>query len=95
VSFYGLHFNTNEWQRPREFLPDRFDPEHPLYLTPSGKKRNSASWCPFFGGQRICFGKTFAENDMKIIATYFTQYFDLEFVDKEKYKDSYPIAQFL
>ena len=72
VSFIGLHFNSNEYQRPREFLPDRFDSSHPLYLTPGGKKRSSASYTPFFGGQRICFGKTFAENDMKIIATYFT-----------------------
>ena len=72
VSFVGLHFNTSEWQRAREFLPDRFDSTHPLYLTPNGKKRCSSSYTPFFGGQRICFGKTFAENDMKIIASYIT-----------------------
>lgn len=94
VTFIGLHFNTSQWQRASEFLPERFDSTHPLYLTPDGKKRCSASYSPFFGGQRICFGKTFAENSLKMISSYMTQYFDMEFVDKEKYANSYPIAQF-
>ena len=33
---------SKEWQRPREFLPDRFDPNSPLFLTPDGKKRKPA-----------------------------------------------------
>ena len=48
----GLHFNKNEWQRPYEFLPERFDNANPLSLTPNGKKRNSFSWIPFNGGKR-------------------------------------------
>ena len=32
----GLHRNPKEWQRPDEFLPDRFDSTHPLSLTPAG-----------------------------------------------------------
>ena len=66
----GLHNNPAEWQRPREFLPERFDPESPLYLTPSGKRRSMYSFIPFFGGRRICLGKTFAELSMKIATTY-------------------------
>ena len=90
---WALHKHSGEWQRPHEFLPERFDPESPLYLTPSGKKRNSASWVPFSGGKRICFGKTFAESNLKIILTYFTQYFDFEYVDKSLCEgDKYPVA---
>ena len=90
---WGLHKNSAEWQRPHEFLPERFDTESPLYLTPSGKKRNPMSWAPFSGGKRICFGKTFAESNLKIMLTYFTQFFDFEYVDKTLYPgDKYPVA---
>ena len=83
----GLHYNGNEWQRPKEFLPERFDMSSKLSLTPDGKKRSPMSWLPFNGGQRICFGKTFAEANLKIAVSYMTQYFDMEFVEKEKYCD--------
>jgi len=75
----GLCRNSKEWQRPNEFLPERFNPESPLYLTPSGKKRNPYSWLPFAGGRRICFGKTLAEANMKFLATYMSQFFEMEF----------------
>ena len=85
INIHGLHMNGNEWQKPDEFLPDRFDPSHPLALTPSGQKRSTFSWLPFNGGKRICFGKTFAEFVMKILLTMTTQRFDMKFVDSEKY----------
>ena len=88
----ALHRNPAEWQRAQEFLPERFDPTSPLYLRPDGKQRNSMSWVPWSGGKRICFGKTFAECNLKIIITYMTQFFDFEFVEKEKYALKFPIA---
>ena len=36
INFQSLHHNPLEWQRPNEFLPRRFDPNSPLFLTPSG-----------------------------------------------------------
>ena len=83
INLHGLHRNPNEWQRPHEFLPQRFDPADPLYLTPSGKKRHSHSFVPFNGGKRVCLGKTFAESVMKVVATYMTQFFNVEFLDEE------------
>ena len=71
-NFHGLHHNSSEWQRPSEFLPLRFDNTLKLSLTPGGKKRNPASFCPFSGGARICMGKTFAEASLKIVMTYLT-----------------------
>jgi len=61
VNFHGLHYNYKEWQRPHEFIPERFDNSNPLSRTPDGRKRSAVCWTPFFGGMRICFGKTFAE----------------------------------
>ena len=72
VMHWYMHKSTDQWQRPHEYLPDRFDPESPLYLTPSGKKRNTMSYVPWSAGKRVCFGKTFAEMNLKIMLTYFT-----------------------
>ena len=72
ILHWMIHRSPKEWQRPTEFLPDRFNPESSLFLTPSGKKRNSMSFLPWSAGKRICFGKTFAESNMKIMLTYFT-----------------------
>ena len=91
IAFYALHFDAQQWQRPLEFLPDRWDDDNPLSKTPSGKKRNRYAYCPFAGGRRICFGKTFAEINIKLLATYFTQAFDVELVDP-RYKTEYPVA---
>ena len=33
---HALHYNGNEWQRPDDFEPMRFDPQDPISLTPSG-----------------------------------------------------------
>lgn len=90
IFMQGLHYNPTQWKRPAEFIPQRFDPEDEMFLTPDGKKRHTFAYAPFNGGRRVCFGKTFAEATIKILVTYFTQYFDFEMV-KEKYreKDTY------
>ena len=36
IHMNGLHMNEKQWQRPREFLPERFDPTDPLAKTPAG-----------------------------------------------------------
>ena len=43
------------------------------------------SYFPFNGGKRICFGKTFAEMVLKVVASMLSQTFDFEFVEKERY----------
>ena len=91
ILFKGLAMNPAEWQKPHEFHPERFNPEHLLSLTPSGNKRQTTSWLPFNGGKRICFGKTFAEANLKVVATYLSQYFDMEFVEKDKYPDTHTL----
>ena len=93
IFIHGLHFNAKEWQRPYEFIPERFDTSNPISLTTSGQKRNPASWAPFSGGKRVCFGKTFADLNIKFVALYFSQHFNFEFVDKQ-YETKFPIAQF-
>ena len=40
VNIHQMHHNKDEWIEPHLFIPDRFDPESPWRLTPSGKNRN-------------------------------------------------------
>ena len=53
------------------------------------------AFCPFLAGKRICFGKTFAEMNMRIVALYMSQYFEMELVERDKYPDTHtlPVAQ--
>ena len=82
VNIASIHFDASQWQRPYEFIPERFDHSNPISLTPSGKKRSSFAWVPFSGGKRICLGKTFAELTLKLTATYLSQAFNFELVNK-------------
>ena len=86
---HALNLNANEWQRPFEFLPERFDYTNPFSKTPKGGKRIPSSWSTFSGGKRICFGKTLAEAELKVTLLYLSQNFNFEFVDK-KYETQLP-----
>jgi cytochrome P450 len=72
--------NPEQWSEPERYIPERFDPSSPYFLTPSGKRRHPMSYGPFLGGKRVCLGKTFAENIGKsILAIIFGQIeFDFE-----------------
>ena len=93
IDFYSLHLDAAQWQKPLEFIPERFDSSNPLSLAPNGKKRHPNSFASFSGGKRVCFGKTFAEISMKIVATYITQSFDMKIVN-EKYETENPVNHF-
>ena len=89
VHIKALHHNPHEWQRPQEFLPERWEANNHLSLTPSGTKRDSMSFVPFTGGKRVCFGKTFAEVSGRIVTTLLINAFKFEFVD-EKFMTEFP-----
>jgi hypothetical protein len=57
--------------------------------TPSGKKRHPSSFGPFFGGKRICLGKTFLEYFSKIIVSIIITNYEFKFEDEE-YKTKKP-----
>lgn len=60
LNFFGLHYNPKAWNKPNEFIPERWlnheidadrDPEQRLY-------------CPFAIGKRACLGRQFAYIEM-------------------------------
>ena len=93
INIEAIHHDPSQWQRPTEFLPERFDHTDPLSLTPDGKKRHVNSYIPFHGGSRVCFGKTLAEIELKVLITFLTQKFDFSYEEESKYETEIAFAQ--
>jgi cytochrome P450 len=60
VSVIGLHQNPESWEAPREFRPDRFDPDA------TGRAERRARFMAFSAGPRICGGARFAQIEMAV-----------------------------
>lgn len=58
MSMYELHRHPNFWERPAEFLPDRF--------TTLDRKDYAEHYYPFGAGPRMCVGNNFAMYEMII-----------------------------
>jgi len=53
ISVIAIHRRPELWERPNDFWPDRFLPEH-------AKERYPFSYLPFSAGPRACIGSRFA-----------------------------------
>jgi cytochrome P450 len=72
INSIGPGFDPNQWHRPTEYLPERFNPEDQLFLRPDGQgSRHPLSWWAFSAGQRSCPGQTMAQMEMKVILARF------------------------
>ena len=87
VNFTAVAYDKVQWQRPHDFIPERFDSGNPISLKPDGTKRSQGAWVPYAGGHRVCFGRKMAEATSSTICSYLTQLFDLEFVDPKFYEE--------
>jgi cytochrome P450 len=85
VCVKSLGHLKDEWIEPEKYIPERFDPESPYHLTPSGKRRDPMTFGPFLGGRRVCIGKSFADIVSKIVGASLLASFDFEFVDRSHY----------
>lgn len=93
INMGAMHRDPDQWQKPQDFIPERFDPSSEYYSRPDGGKRNPLAFNPFLGGQRVCLGKTFAELTLKFTIPMYTYFFDFEWIDKEHYEKR-PIYEF-
>ncbi len=64
----GLHRNPKYWNRPDDFIPERFDDEN---------ARNFAYY-PFGSGPRLCIGEHFAMMEMALIVRKFYKKYHFE-----------------
>jgi cytochrome P450 len=76
---FMTHRNPRYWDRPDEFVPERFDPEH-------GAKHHPFAYFPFGGGQRSCIGSHFAKMEGQIILSTLLQRFHMEPLLDQPYK---------
>ena len=83
-----VHHNSKEWQKPLEFIPERFDPESPYFVRPDGKPRSPYSFIPFMVGDRKCPGQTLAMLEIKVIAAKILTSIDYD-IDEELLKNKY------
>jgi cytochrome P450 len=75
-----VQFNPDEWQKPLEFLPERFDPESEYFYKPGPDKkpRSPYSYIPFSIGGRKCPGQSFALLEIKVSMIYILTHFKFE-----------------
>ncbi len=76
VFVYGLHRNPVYWERPNDFMPERFAPE-------LVKKRHPFSYMPFGGGPRLCIGNNFAYMEMQLALAILLPKFKFEAIANE------------
>ena len=82
INVMSAHMDPDQWHEPFKYIPERFDPTHEYFKTPSGKNRLPVSHNPFSTGLRNCAGQTLAKLESKILLAYFL--LNLEYtVDKE------------
>ena len=77
------HYDPKQWQRPEEFLPERFDPEDKLFYKPGTKEnRHPKSLIPFTFGMRNCLGQTLAKLELKVLLSRFLTKVEYEIKDE-------------
>ena len=77
--------DPEQWIKPEEFIPERFDSQSEFYLTPKGEKRNPFAFSPFLGGMRICLGKTFIESVSKVMLPVLLTKFSFDLPDPDNF----------
>jgi len=90
---WALHHDEEVWHQPEKFLPERFDPEHKLFKTPSGEDRPEFSFVPFSLGARKCLGYHFALLVIPIMIMNMLNKLEFEHVDKTLMEeDKWPLS---
>lgn len=74
IPIHAIHRNPKYWDKPNEFIPERFKNG-----IPRGEKKYS--YIPFGAGASMCIGWNFALIEMTLTLARFAQRFDLEVHD--------------
>jgi len=77
MCFIARHYDPKVWQKPYEYIPERFDPESEYYHIPGEKKaRKQMSFVAFSSAIRKCPAPTFAYLELKVLLGYFLSRFE-------------------
>lgn len=92
-NFSAIHHDPDQWIEPSRFVPDRFDnhaEDNKWVLTSDGKPRNPLAFTPFYGGKRVCLGKTFADITVRFTLPLIFHHLDFEFENPEYQQNNKP-----
>ncbi len=71
-NFHRVHHNPEYWERPDEFIPERF-------LTSDGLKvQKNENLMPFSTGKRVCLGESLARDQFFLFLTCIFQRFEIQ-----------------
>lgn len=76
INIYALHRHPKYWEKPDEFIPERFNP--------STFKGKAFVYIPFGQGKRSCIGKPLAMAELQIVLPIILQNFKLQLIDKKE-----------
>ncbi len=77
IDIYMTHRHTKYWDKPEDFIPERFTDEEK-------KKRHKLSYMPFGAGQRMCIGNNFAMMEMQVILALLLKNFTISLAKKSE-----------
>lgn len=86
MNIQEIHHDPYQWPEPDVFNPERFNTaaeNNKWAKTADGKQRHAYAFTGFFGGKRICLGKTFAEQTTRFTLPLIYYHLDLAFSDPE------------
>lgn len=73
---YGTHHSPKYWEKPEEFMPERFMGE-------AAKKRKPYTYIPLGGGKRSCIGGAMSQVENTLALSFLLRRFRLEYVGNE------------
>lgn len=75
IPVHGIHHDPDIYERPDEFIPERFSPEEV-------QKRPSCSFLPFGDGPRNCIGRRFGIMELRIGLALLLKHFQFSICDR-------------
>ena len=83
ISTYYPHYNPDYFEKPFEYIPERFDPQSEYFFKPGTKEpRDPKCYVPFGVGLRNCAGQTLAKLETKVLLSRLITRIDYE-LDEE------------
>ena len=77
ISLYALHRHPKYWNKPNEFIPERFAPEN-------AAKIHANTYLPYGVGKHHCIGRYLATPMLVLAIAEICRRFDFELVDKKE-----------
>ncbi|KAG8840892.1 hypothetical protein FRB91_005548, partial [Serendipita sp. 411] len=74
INVVALHYHPTYWDRPHEFIPERFLGEY-----------HKDAWLPFFAGARACIGRRFAEIELLAALALIVQHYEINVTPNPKF----------